>query len=71
MDKPKCPDCNATLKKFTVTRDWNGRKFHLKCYDRIRTINAWYDLGIKSADTKKEKKRITEEKEKYNAKFKI
>lgn len=47
-DKPCCHRCKKTIKPFTKTEDWKGRKYHKKC---IREENKYYimeqNLGYK------------------------
>lgn len=39
----KCSRCNQTLKVFTVTKNWKGRKLHKKCYEEQELIE-WFNL---------------------------
>ena len=32
--KIKCLECNKSIKKFTITNDWNSRKYHKICYEK-------------------------------------
>jgi hypothetical protein len=66
---PSCGYCHKEDTLRPIKSDWNGRKFHKQCHAKIRTMNAWFDLGIKSANTKEEKDRIMEVKANYNAKL--
>jgi TPP-dependent 2-oxoacid decarboxylase len=47
--KAKCEACNESLRKFTKTADWNGRKFHKNCKKNIMQKIEWFDFRIKMA----------------------
>lgn len=49
-----CEHCKKELKKLTKTRDWNTRKYHLKCYNKIQKsieLNHFIELMNKKHGT--------------------
>jgi len=34
-----CVCKNTKLKKFSVTKDWKGRKYHKKCFNQMQKMN--------------------------------
>lgn len=34
-ENTKCYECEKTLKSFTVTKDWKGRRLHKKCHKKL------------------------------------
>jgi hypothetical protein len=36
MEKTLCAECQKSTKKFTVTKDWEGRQYHKKCYKQLQ-----------------------------------
>lgn len=44
--KNKCHCCGESLRGFTKTFDWEGRKYHLTCVEDTRPIFKSLDLYI-------------------------
>jgi hypothetical protein len=44
--------CLCKLKKLTKTRDWNGRRFHLKCHRIVMERYSCIQMAIDNAETK-------------------
>lgn len=49
-----CMHCKKSLKKFTKTIDWEGRKAHIKCHKKVMEsieLNHFIDLMNKKCGT--------------------
>jgi hypothetical protein len=55
VNEKNCPHCDFHLKKFTKTHDWDGRKYHLKCWKSMASIVYSLDLNINGCRDEKTK----------------
>lgn len=42
-ERPKCERCEKPIRKFTVTKDWDSRRYHKKCWEEMQEIKQMYE----------------------------